>query len=869
MTTSVSAHAEGQSRRQTQPKSLPSVRTLLFKLVFACLLPITLVIGVLLFFDYEIGRAQLEKNTIQSARAKVQTVDAQLAQAQLFAETLGTSGYLTKQDFSQFHAQSVDLFRKSNVDLSAVLYDANGQQLVNTNFPYGQPLPRREDLVRIKDIFASAEMAKQSLVLRKLDSRPVVSTMVPIFIRGKVAFALDVSFSSDKLKTVFRQLNLSTGSVAFIIDSSGTIAAQSLDADKMIGQKTQPEILKSKLLKLEGIVTTASRQGTPLIAAYSSSPSTGWGVVIGIPRETLEAPLRHNFVVFGLGAALVLFLSLCFAWLMGKRIAQSVRALHATAIALGEGSLATTPATFLRETDAVAQAMEASAHLLTSRTQELLTANRALEERTTELDEAQHISKTGSWKWDVSTGILTSSEGLVRLYGRRILLSFTEQRGTVFPVKAWQKIKAAARVTLKTKTGFSLLLPTLTAAKVQIWTRVNGEIVCDATGVVTGLRGTLQDVDVYIQAVKAMEESAEHYRTLFDGSPEAIVVHTNGVVAFANISAVRLFAAVSETDLVGASLSKFVHSDFQRIVAARLLSVTQLDESAPSLVLKLITLKGLVFSAQVKSAEMTFAGKRFIQTYIQDLTERKRHDAQIAHLQTELLDILTWQVAQHTVAALAHEVNQPLASASLLCEAANRMLTSDAKVDKTNQLSQTLQHIASEIERTGRVLRNLLKSVNQPDITRAPTMVNDIVVESIQTAFEEGVFGCEVSTDNAADLTVVKVNRLQVVKVLLNLIHNAAQAMQAAQIPNGKIHISTALMGNGSEICFSVRDQGPGISATLQQEVFQPFITTKAHGLGMGLTISRALIEANGGKLWHTQTDGLGATFHFTLPILS
>jgi signal transduction histidine kinase len=66
-----------------------------------------------------------------------------------------------------------------------------------------------------------------------------------------------------------------------------------------------------------------------------------------------------------------------------------------------------------------------------------------------------------------------------------------------------------------------------------------------------------------------------------------------------------------------------------------------------------------------------------------------------------------------------------------------------------------------------------------------------------------------------------------------------------------------------------VRDDGPGISAALQAEIFQPFITTKSHGLGMGLTISRALIEANGGKLWHSQDDALGATFHFTLPISS
>jgi C4-dicarboxylate-specific signal transduction histidine kinase len=158
-------------------------------------------------------------------------------------------------------------------------------------------------------------------------------------------------------------------------------------------------------------------------------------------------------------------------------------------------------------------------------------------------------------------------------------------------------------------------------------------------------------------------------------------------------------------------------------------------------------------------------------------------------------------------------------------------------------------------------------SVAQPDITQAPTQVDKLVAESVQVAMDEGVFDYPITVDCAADLPAVQVNHLQVVKVLLNLIHNGAQAMHGAQIAHGKLDVSTALTADGSEVCVSVRDVGPGISADLQAEVFQPFITTKSHGLGMGLTISRALIEANGGKLWHTPNDGPGATFHFTLPV--
>ena len=255
-----------------------------------------------------------------------------------------------------------------------------------------------------------------------------------------------------------------------------------------------------------------------------------------------------------------------------------------------------------------------------------------------------------------------------------------------------------------------------------------------------------------------------------------------------------------------------------------------------------------------------------------DITERKHNESMMEALHDEMDALLVWQVAQHTVAALAHEINQPLASASILCEAASRVLPdSELPVDgvgkTTNRPHELLRRIANEIERAGTVLRSLLTSVAKPDITRAPAIVNDLVGESIQTAKGEGVFGCLITTDYAADLPLVKVNRLQVKKVLLNLIHNSAQAMKGVQMLNGKIEVSTALVADGREICITVQDEGPGISALMQQEIFQPYISTKTHGLGLGLTISRALIEALGGKLWATQVAGQGATFHFTLPV--
>ncbi len=858
----------------SRPRSLPTLSALLIKLVLACLLPALLGVGIMIYMDYERDHTQLEENTRRSVQDKLETVDAQLAQAELFAQTLATNASLIQQDFATFHQKSLRLLKANNLNFTVFVYDASGQQLINTGIPYGERLLKRQDIANIQSVFASGQMMRSHIALRTSDGQPTVGILVPVFAGKKVIYALSVGFSPKNLNRLVEVHALQADGIAAIIDSNGAIASRSTEAEKIFGKKVSPQLLKKLETQSEGVFELTTFAGTQVLTTYRRSPRTDWTVVIAIPKKIIQTSLTRNLVVLVLGGMLLLGLSLGSAWVVGKRIAKSVRALHDAAVALGTGELTDMTAGATNETHELSQALQASAQLLIRRTQQLEAANANLLERSTELNEAQHIAHIGNWKWDAGTGVFFVSDELQRLYGQKILLPFAELKDKVFANAAWQELKTAAKATRQSKAGFALLLLTMAENDSQIWTRVSGEAVCNAAGEVTGLRGTLQNVDAYVKGEMALIDNAKRYRALFDESPEAIVVHLNGSVAFTNTSAVKLFEAAAEADLAGLSLNKFVHPDFQQAVAARMPSITQAGERVPPLELKFITLKGQTFSAQARSKELLLDGQRFVQTHIQDLTESKRHAADMARLRTELQDILAWQVAQHTVAALAHEVNQPLASASILCEVASRMLvieglSDDAKTEKFNRLKQTLQRITSEIARTGSVLRNLMKSVIQPDITRTPAMVNELVAESIQTAQEEGVFGYPVVTDYAVDLPLVKVNRLQLIKVLLNLIHNAAQAMHEATVANGKIWISTALAADGGEICIRVRDAGPGISTDLQAEVFEPFITTKSHGLGMGLTVSRALIEANGGKLWHSQDNGLGTTFHFTLPISS
>ena len=860
-------------------KSLPTLSALLFRLVLACLLPALLGVGIMIYMDYERGRTQLEENTRLSVQDKLEAVDAQLAQAELFAQTLASNASLVQQDFATFHQKSLRLLRTNNLNLTVFVYDASGQQLINTDVPYGQPLLKRKDIANIQSVFASGQMMRSHIALRTLDGQPTVGILVPVFAGKKVMYALSVGFSPKNLNRLTERQSVQADGIAAIIDSTGTLAARSLDAEKIFGKQVAPELLKQLKEKSEGAVEFTTFSGTQVRSTFRRSTLSGWTVVIAIPKRSIQTPFTRNLITLALGGVLLLGISLGSAWVVGKRIAKSVRELHDAAVALGAGDLTEVPAGATSETHELSQALQASARILKRRTQQLQTANDNLQERSTELSEAQHIAKTGNWKWHASSGAFFASEELLRLYGRKILLPFDAQKGKVFPAEAWQELKTAVKATLQTKTGFSLLLPTLTADGTPIWTRINGEVVCNATGEITGLRGTLQDVDVYRKAELALKDSEARLSLALSNSDLATwdwhvktgdiyfddrwtTLQGDSVENIPNNKASFLQNVyLEDIPLIQAAVERYFRGETPKYEASY--RVHHKDGHCIW-----IQASGKVVERDAEGMPVRMLG------VVWDTTERKRHEIEIAHLQAEMHDVLAWQVAQHTVAALAHEVNQPLASASILCEAASRMLvgnglSADAKTDKSKRLEQTLQRIASDIGRAGDVLRNLLKSVNQPDITQAPAVVNEVVAESIQTAVEEGVFGYPIVTHYAADLPAVKVNRLQVVKVLLNLIHNAAQAMHEATVNTGKIWVNTALSADGREVCVSVRDDGPGISAALQAEIFQPFITTKSHGLGMGLTISRALIEANGGKLWHSQDDALGATFHFTLPISS
>lgn len=357
---------------------LRSARTLLLWLVLACWLPAVLGTVALFFYMYHDGRAQLEKTTIATARALTQVVDAEFKRAQAVAMALSTSNFLANQDFAEFHRRATAMLKMTGVGLNVVLSDESGHQLVNTLRPFGAPLPMRGNMEQVRLVFASGKPAISDVFIGPMTGNPVIAVYVPVLSEGRVVYVMGIGMAAQQFDQILRKQRLPPDWITAIFDPNGTIAGRTHDADKFLGQKGSPKIIRRMLAEPEGALETLSREGVPIIGHYSRSPVSHWSVVIGIERQSQEAQLMRSVHFLGMGIAILFIISIGLAWFVGGRISRSVSALTAPAIALEAGKTPAVSQVYFREADDVAKAMARTAHLLLKRTQALRNSHEEL-----------------------------------------------------------------------------------------------------------------------------------------------------------------------------------------------------------------------------------------------------------------------------------------------------------------------------------------------------------------------------------------------------------------------------------------------------------------------------------------------------------
>jgi PAS domain S-box-containing protein len=260
------------------------------------------------------------------------------------------------------------------------------------------------------------------------------------------------------------------------------------------------------------------------------------------------------------------------------------------------------------------------------------------------------------------------------------------------------------------------------------------------------------------------------------------------------------------------------------------------------------------------------AGKR-VRTIgvLQDITEHKQAELALARGRAEVTHLSRVAMLGELSGALAHELNQPLTAILSNAQAAQRFLADDQP--DLNDLRDILNDIVHDDQRAGEVIRRLRSLLKKGEVSHQPLNLNEIVGDVLRLAHNDLLIrNIATRTNFAHGVVVAKGDRVQLQQVLLNLIMNAADAMATCAPPDRQLFVGTETAGP-SGVRVSVIDSGPGIAPDVLSRLFDPFVTTKAHGLGLGLKVCRTIIESHGGQITGVNNPGRGATFAFTLPV--
>jgi C4-dicarboxylate-specific signal transduction histidine kinase len=248
-----------------------------------------------------------------------------------------------------------------------------------------------------------------------------------------------------------------------------------------------------------------------------------------------------------------------------------------------------------------------------------------------------------------------------------------------------------------------------------------------------------------------------------------------------------------------------------------------------------------------------------------EITERKHAEEELQQAHAELTHVTRLTTLGELTASIAHEVNQPLTAVALNANACLRWLGGKAPNLKESQLA--LQRIIREAERASEVIGRIRTLAKKTPPRKERTDINDVLLEVIALARGElRRHRVALQTQLADGLPPVLADRIQLQQVILNLIINGIEAMSGISERPRELLIRSAKHEDGG-VLVAVRDSGVGLDAGSVDHIFNPFYTTKPNGMGMGLAISRSIIEAHGGRLWATANMPSGTIFQFTLPI--
>jgi two-component system sensor kinase FixL len=371
------------------------------------------------------------------------------------------------------------------------------------------------------------------------------------------------------------------------------------------------------------------------------------------------------------------------------------------------------------------------------------------------------------------------------------------------------------------------------------------------------------------EALIHLAEREAHLQSILDTVPDAmVVIDEQGIMQSFSTTAERQFGWTAG-EAVGRNVSMLMPQPYRDAHDGYLLRYMTTGERRIIGIGRVVVGErkdGSTFPmelavGEMRSGEMRSGEQRFFTGFVRDLSERQDTERRLQDMQAELVHVSRLTALGEMASALAHELNQPLSAIANYVKGSVRILE-QADPDK-EKVRHALGQAGEQALRAGEIIRRLRDFVSKGETERRieplPKLIEEATALAMIGAADTGV---RLRMNLSSKVPFVLADKVQIQQVLLNLLRNSVEAMQ--DCPRRDVTIASRPTGKDMAV-ITVTDTGPGIQPAILERLFQPFVTSKDQGMGVGLSISRTIIEAHGGRIWAEPVEGGGTIFSFTL----
>lgn len=497
---------------------------------------------------------------------------------------------------------------------------------------------------------------------------------------------------------------------------------------------------------------------------------------------------------------------------------------------------------------------------------ELAESQHELRENRQQMELAVSAAAIGLWRWDVARDELWVNDragALLNLNGNQQKLNlrnFLDSMAGEDRDSLQRAVENALRTGTQHEGEYRIRSSNGTAG--PRWIGVRGRAQLNGGAPHAVMHGIAFDVT-------SRRQADERFRALVEASPHALVVaDSRGTIVLVNAQSEATFGC-SREQLVGQPIDLLFPEPFRSVFRNRLqrLWSAPADERWPEQDREPIGLRkdGTEFLVDVRLNPVRTSEGEFAIASIVDATERKNAERERLRQRTELAHLSRIAMLGELSGSLAHELNQPLTAILSNAQAALEFLNQDSK--DVLEVRGILNDIIDADRRAGEVIRRLRLLFRKGETQYEELYLNEIVLDVLRLINSELInHGVSVDTLLASNLPPVNGDRVQLQQVLINIMINASDAMDETDYADRRLRISTFVDADEERVHLTIADRGSGIADDQLERVFEPFHTTKATGMGLGLAVCRTIVSAHGGKIWATNNSDHGACFHIVFP---